>query len=148
VPRAEGKRGIEEDGMKNVVEYSNIGKGTPTCYILTISFLQHCLEANAMLNPTDSTTQAIVRDRESHLGLLASLGKILRTHFSVSDAAMIGRCHGKERLSRLSGRFGRRRLELGFRGFSLGYECECGWFAAADEIFSSTPSGSMSSCIR
>jgi hypothetical protein len=42
---------------------------------------------------------AIVRNRESPLGLLASLGKILRIHFSVSDRDMIGCRHVKRRLS-------------------------------------------------
>ena len=82
----EGERGVEGSmkGVSVTMRCQRTSKGTPTRYILILSFLHHCLpgsKAPCCNNPAVSTTPAIVRNRESPLGLFASLGKILRGHF-------------------------------------------------------------------
>jgi hypothetical protein len=74
----EERRGVDKSVMGVKKNGSENSKRTPTRYIPTLSFLHHCLVANAMFNPAVSTSPAIVRNRESPLGILASLGKILR----------------------------------------------------------------------
>jgi hypothetical protein len=92
----------EERGVKGGVMgvAMNQRRDTPTRYILTLSFPHHRLAAKRHVAILQSPPcPAIVRNRESPLGLLASLGKILRIHFSVSDLVVIGCRCVKGRLS-------------------------------------------------
>lgn len=71
-----------------------------TIYLLSPFYTTACLAAKRHVAILQSPPcSAIVRNRESPLGLLASLGKILRIHFSVSDRDVIGCRCGERRLS-------------------------------------------------
>jgi len=99
------ERVVEEGKMGVTMERSKPSKGTPTCYILNLSFLLHCLNGNAMLQSCrlHQASHQIVRNRESPPRASREPGEVLakasRIHFSVPDLVVIGCRHVKERLS-------------------------------------------------
>jgi hypothetical protein len=70
----ERRRDVEVSEVGVTMKCSGTSKRRPTCYILTLPFLHHCLVGNAMFNPADSTIEPLYETEKALSGFSRAWG--------------------------------------------------------------------------